>query len=52
MLDKPDNKIVAVILEALKNLLKMGALNFVENNENVLLAKFEEVGCLQKVEKL
>ncbi len=52
LLDSKDSKIITIVLEALRNILKCGTEHFVQNGENVFLKLFEEKNGMTKLEQL
>ncbi len=44
LLDSTDNKTIAVVLEAIKNILKCGQENFIVNGENIFLVELDKLG--------
>lgn len=52
LLDSDDIKTVAVILEALFNIIQCGADHYLENDENAFLAHLEKINAVAKIEKL
>lgn len=47
-----DVKTLAVVLEAIKNILDKGNKYFILNDENVLLKELENYGGVAKIEEL
>lgn len=52
MLDTQDSKTLQVVLEAINNILKCGEQFFEFDGENIFLVKFDQLGGMQKLEKL
>ncbi|KRX01871.1 Armadillo-type fold [Pseudocohnilembus persalinus] len=51
-LDSKDNKTVAVILEAINNILNCGQQNFTSNGENIFLIELDNQQGVDKIEEL
>lgn len=52
LLGSDDVKTLAVVLEAIKNILDKGNKYFILNDENVLLKELENYGGIAKIEEL
>jgi hypothetical protein len=52
LLDSKDPKIITIVLEALRNILKCGTEHFVNDGENIFLKLFEEKNGMNKLESL
>jgi hypothetical protein len=47
-----DTKTITIVLEALKNILKIGAEHYSKNGENAFQLLFEEIDGIALLEKL
>ena len=52
LLDSKDTKTLAVVLESIKNILNIGSMHYIVNEDNIFLLELEKLGGTKKIESL